>query len=806
MANEHEPAAIALLTAVASPDWTRLAVSARWAVEARLASRNVPDGLVAHVLADGEPDLLRHLRSNPDIVRSHPSVAEAGPDVPPGERWAAMATVGVRGYRDWERLITAWAPHRPEWTEVAAREVSGGLSFAYASVLALSPLREHYEFALRRAGRRLTLREQARALVSVQRVSGPGEVAAVIARHDLPIRERALEALKGKGLEALAAEFEGTEAAIAQLRTAGKEQAESVARERADLDWVLIAKAHAEEPFTAPVSASLCARDDCPEELRIALFTAHPGEVAERYPDPPAELFSLPLKGSARTKGIRALTARFLKADRVAELVAHARPAAAVLEASRRADLLEPTVWRLQPVHAVVGRVLAATVGRDVGAWRTLRRLLKAHKGTVAELCERAAAAPDADGPWPDAEPLPAADAKPSLTGARKAFVVLLDAAGVATQLALLPHLDGRTIADLFTHCVRRHEWFEFVVGHGTPMLRQAFVRSRGKLAVEDLQRLFDLDEPELAGALALRRPMSSAQVAHVMSGRAFAGHVPDGQVYPAELRERFLATTGGWTGRHAVTCADPEVQRHILRHVRVRGIVPQLRLLLELWERAGKEAMLELVEADLDPLKYTRAEFQAGVVKRVRKMAAAEDEEGEKEALREYLAERETPEWQIRRLKGHDNFFRESHEWFIAEIAASPAKNQVGLLSGSGEGHVAAGDPAPRHALAAGATLAETLEIYPSTDATDTRRWLVAAIAAGLTTWAEAFTAVAPAAHVLAATADDAPDHWLPELRAVVPTLDLSVEAQLVALGLVRDFTGTVPELLATATEVVRG
>ncbi|GIG64041.1 hypothetical protein [Phytomonospora endophytica] len=803
MTNEHDNAALALLTALDAPDWARLAASARWAVEARLAKRHVPGELVAHVLADGERELLWHLRSSPDVTRDHPRVAEGAPDVPPAERWAEMSTFGARGYRDWERLLADCDPRRPEWQELKAQEISGGLYFGYAPVLALSPFREHYEWALRRAAARLTLREQARVLVSVQRDSGVGEVAAVTARYDLPIRDRAMEALAGRGIEALAAEFEGTGAAIEQLRAAGEKDAGGVARERADLDWTLIARAHAEEPFAAAVSAALCARDDCPEELRVALFTAHPGVVAEKYPDPPAALFSLPLKGAARTKALRTLTARFLKAERVAELIAHARPAAGVLEASRRADPLEPSVWRLQPVHAVVGRVLAATVGQDAGAWRALRRLLKGYKGTVAELCAKAAAEPDPGSAWPEAEALPPADAKPSLTGARKAFVVLLDAAGVETQLALLPHLDERTAADLFTHGVRRREWFEFVVGHGTPALRQAFVRARGKLDVGELQRLFDLDEPDLAGALALRRPMSSAQVAHVMSGRAFAAHVPGGQVYPAELRERFLATTGGWTGRHAVTCADPEVQRHILRHVRVRGIVPQLRLLLDLWERAGKAAMLALVEADLDPLKYTRAEFQGGVVKRVRKMAEADDEEAEKEALRAYLAERETPAWQIKRLGGSDNFHRESHGWFLAEIAASPARNRLGLLSGSGEGHVAAGDPTPRRALEAGATLAETLAMYPSTDPDDTRRWLVAAVSAGLVTWAEAFAVVTPASHVLAATVDDAPDRWLPDLRDVVPGLDLSAEAQLVALRLLRDFAGTVPELLATAVAV---
>jgi len=790
--NEHRAAALALLAAVAAPDWPRLAASARWAVEARLSERVVPAELVAHLTATGDAESLRHLVSSHDAARDHPAVRARVAAGPPADAWRAMTGKGFWTYRDWELLIARCDPDSPVWRDIEEWEVGGRLHYALTPVLALSPLWRHYHFALARAAERLTLREQAHALVSVQRDAGVGEVAAVIERHDLSIRDRALEALAGEGIEALAAELDTTAAAITELRAAEPREADYVARERAGLDWPLIAEAHAAEPFAPAAATALAAREDCPDELRTALFAAHPAEVAGAFPHLPADFFSLPLKGSARTKAVRALTARFLTDGRVAELVEHAHPAAQVLEASRRADPIDPLTWKLQPVHTVVGGILARTVGTDVGAWRALRRLLKRHKGTIAELCETATASPDRDGTWPDAEPLPSADAKPSLTGTRKAFVVLLDAAGVDTQLALLPHLDDRTAADLFTHGVFRREWFAHVVEKGTPNLRLAFTRTRGTLDVQQIQRLLDLDEPELAGALALRRPMTAAQITHIMSGKAF----PGGGSFPEALRTRFLAATGGWTPRHAIACADPEVQRHILRHVRVRGIVPQLRLLLDLWERDGKSEMLALVQADLDPLKYTRAEFQGGVVKRMRKLAAAEDEGTAKGELGAYLAERETAEWQIQRLQGGDTFHRESHDWFFEEIAKAEGERRLGVLDGV-------------RASPGGERLDEHLKAradsgsFPSKDVDDTRRLIAEGIGAGTLTWAEIFAEGSPAAHVLAAANDDATERWLPGLRAVVGRLDLDAEAQLVALGMLRDFAGTVPELLATAVGV---
>lgn len=790
MINEHKSAAVALLAAVESPDWARLASSARWAVEARLSERVVPGGLVAHLLTADDAELLRHLTSTPDVARDHPAARARVAAGPPADAWRAMTGSGYWTYRDWELLIARCDPDSPVWRDIEEWEITGRILFGLTPVLALSPLWRHYHFALARAAERLTLREQAHALASVHRDSG--DVAATIERHGLSIRDRALEALAGEGIEALAAELDTAEAAIAELRAADRRDVDYVARERADLDWQLIASGHADIPFAPTVAAALSARDDCPDEVRTALFTTHPAEVAESLPRPSASLFSLPLKGSARTKAVRTLTARFLADDRVAELVEHAHPAAQVLEASRRADPVDPLTWKLQPVHTVVGEILARTVGSDVGAWRALRRLLKRHKGTVAELCETAAASPDPDGPWPDAEPLPAADAKPSLTGVRKAFVVLLDAAGVDTQLALLPHLDERTAADLFTHGVWRAQWFGHVV-EGSPTLRLAFARTRGTLTVQQIQRLLDFDEPELTGALALRRPMTAAQITHIMSGKAFPGGS-----FPDDLRARLLAATGGWTSRHAIACADPELQRHILRHVRVRGIVPQLRLLLDLWERHGKSEMLGLVQADLDPLKYTRAEFQGGVVKRVRKLAAAEDENAAKSELRGYLAERETAEWQIQRLQGGDTFHRESHDWYFAEIAAAEQERHLGMLEGVRS--------APGGELLTELTKPPA-DAFPSKDVDETRRRIVEEIGAGRLTWAEVFATGAPAGHILAAAADDAPERWVPELREVVGgRLDLDAEAQLVALGMVRDFAGTVPELLATAVGVTRG
>ena len=507
-------AASALLRGVGDADWPRLLTGARDLMALVLAG-DPPESLVAWVLADGDPGLLSDLAGSESALKRDPGLADRLVALlPPTVLWDRMLLTRRWEYRHWETLLRRADPADPGWAAIDPERSAYELPFDLISVLAHSPLPGHY-LASRVTSRRcrLTEREQVHALA---RIHAAGGVDDGRYQPEVTARFRAAAATPG-GIEALLAEVDGADAAIAALRS-DVHFTRLHARERPDLDWSRIASAHLASPFSPSASAALAARGDCPADVRIALYRSHPAAVAEKAAGPFAPLFAVPGTSAEQARGARRLISRLREEGRAEELVADGRPATAVLDIARRpGDRLDAATWLLTPVHTLIRPILAATVGDDPAAWRSLRRLLKQHTGTVRELCEAATAAPDLDGPWPEAAPLPRVEHRSAPIGARKAFLVLLDAAPVDTHIALFPHLDARTLADLFAHGVWRPEWFDHVVGHGTPGQRLAFARTSSPLTLEQVQRLLDLGEPGVGPALLVRQRMTTAQIERIL-------------------------------------------------------------------------------------------------------------------------------------------------------------------------------------------------------------------------------------------------------------------------------------------------
>lgn len=405
-----------LFDAVGSPDWPRVIA----AYPRMVADVDLPDSLVDHVLADGDRELLADLAGNLPVLLRRPEIADRlAVTVDPVAALRAVHTTRKWEYRHWETLLRRCDPADPAWASADLPRV--GLADMLGSVLVHSPVPMHHRVLERFTYSRDTFTPRERAYGHAWSI-----------RHDVRTRQP---------------ELDGTAAAIDEMRTDDPRHA----RERAELDWTAIAAAHAARPFGAEVAAALTARGDCPDDVRVALFTAHPAEVAAWSRLPLAPLFTAPDAATATAGSM--LIQRLHSLGRFAELVAHGRPAREVLFTAHRsrAHPDAPSDPMLTPMHTAIGRLLAATVGTDPASWKSLDRLLGGHKGTLAELCATATAAPDTGAGWPNAGP----------SFDRGPFLALLDAAGPAAQIALLPHLDRGTRHELFVHGVHRREWLD---------------------------------------------------------------------------------------------------------------------------------------------------------------------------------------------------------------------------------------------------------------------------------------------------------------------------------------------------------
>ncbi|MEV0646589.1 hypothetical protein AB0I28_15125 [Phytomonospora sp. NPDC050363] len=468
---------------------------------------------------------------------------------------------------------------------------------------------------------------------------------------------------------------------------------------------------------------------------------------------------------------------------RVAELgdhgwiLDHARPAKNALKALRGNES-----ERLR-------EVVADVLGDDPGAWRMVRAEIPRFKGTVAELlalvAERKAA-----GRLP-ARPTPA-DVAPPEPGGRlglkipdAAYLALLDAAAPEVRLTLLPDLDGQAAHALLTQGEHRPEWTAHLIAHGDHTLLTCLADDR-RLPADQVAALMALDIPEVSHALGARHR--------------------------------------DWPPRLAVTCPDTALRKVILGKVHVRGETPRLRLILDQWERHGREEIPAMIEIDV--AQSGLPAFTAAIRKRVTALLDDPDETAALAALRAQVADGESPAGQIALLrKASRGKFKpaaiEHRSWhwpeLLAEHEREPFTDQTLWTLAQQDGcpeelrEIAAGlihhwESEPEAALAEGKTPAAVLAEHKVESANEF--WVRRLFRSGHLTWPDVFAHARPAEAALALVEYAAEPAKAREELAGLVTANLgdSPDVWQLTLAMLPDFAGSPAELLRTASLTMHG
>ncbi|MFB9444184.1 hypothetical protein Dvina_26635 [Dactylosporangium vinaceum] len=747
----------------AAVDWPRLVSGAREALPSLLRThRRLPLPFVEAALALGDPELLVALAHNSELLAAHPALRERAAR---GGRPGITTQALLRWDLRHQRLALTHHPaDGPDVTPWINRQRSGVVGPTAAAVRSA--------WLGNPAG--LTVAEHWRALATLARVEPDG---AGLPEATLHPEVRAHLPLSAAQLEAKAAEWEGTTGAIDELRRGFAEHLPL----RTELDWAAIAAAHDETPFAGAAAAGLAARADCPPALRAALYAADPAAVAPVLPRfTQTEALAAVPKKAARAVARRAVAERLDPAL----LLRRLQPAAAVLEWVRLDDLAD---------------LVRRHLGADPAKWAWVRAKLNAFPGPVTELLESAGTAA-----WPA-----------RVATGRTAFVTLLDHAPAAAHLALLDDLDEKTIAELFARGTWRPEWLDRAVADPRPEIRLALA-ARPSLDAASAERLATLDDPRVNGLVFRRTGTSYRLRMELLAGRPL----------DPEVRTQLLQQTAGWHGTDALDCADVQLQRHILRHVRIRGKTAQLRLLLNLWHRHGAAAVADLLAAELKGANFSAAVITPAVRRRVEAILAVTDpaeRAAQLGALEAETAAEESPEGQFALLRAertdHTNLFKETRLWhwdaIVAEHRREPLPDPILAV-------IATGREVPVELVEAGRTKLRPWDSEQAAEHAAGRSveaivgtvregvqyggWITAFIAAGVATWPQLLRHAVPAGLVLEHIGGSA-GH--PEGRAALAALlaegwDGDLDAIALAAGLVSDYPGPVAELVTVAAATV--
>ncbi|MEO3868762.1 hypothetical protein ABGB18_08035 [Nonomuraea sp. B12E4] len=798
-------------------------------LEPALAGAALPgpllDAVLDAVLDAGRPEALGVLARSEALIAARPGLR----DVLAATGYAEVARVAIPWHRSGQK---AW-PLRARRSVLAAARGSGwqGSQGVLTGLLKASeperlraavvcPLPEAARTALKRAGRALTRAEQLRALLTVH--DHEGAAAALALLGEVPgLRPEVIETVREADAGALrkAVELaEGTDGLIEELYDDRLPQREEHLALRDLVDWDAIAAADADRPFDETATALLAARPDCPDELRAAWYQVRGVAVATHSARLDPGLLALTPGGPRAARAVGLLVRRGLDSGfTAAQVLESARPAAAVLEAVR-----QPPggggAWN--DLASRLADLVRDRLGADVEAWRAVRALLSRFGGTVPELLDEAAARAAAgpkpkSGGWPGAAAMPAGERSASVTGARAAFLTLLDAAPAATHAALLAQLDDRTVCDLFGHGRWRPEWIDLVMAtRDTRHVR--VLANRGSLGAEAIELLMRLDDPVVNGRLFRRTGATGPQRERLLSGRPVREDATEPLPLPAELVKELMGRTSGWRARDAVNCADPELQRHILSHVRVRGIVPQSRMLLNLWERHGVAKVIDLLDNEPPAVSHTRRVIRREVRGTMRRLLAGKDRDAALAELRAQVVAGETAEWQITELRGQHfsgaELFREAHPWHWEELLAEHARDPLPPLVLAGLSRI---PECPEELRAESAELGDydtpgevllwleegrtPQEILRARAVShDLGTWVRQAIKYGGLTWDDVLEYGHPARQVLTVWGGERLRS--PLTRLVRDNLDPSPEAWVLALRMLPGFTGSVAELARTA------
>ncbi|TYB50615.1 hypothetical protein FXF51_55555 [Nonomuraea sp. PA05] len=809
----------------ALPDWTHPLASAADVLRPALAGAPLPGALVEAVLAAGEPAQLGLLAANQRLLSDRPDLRDrlAATGCAP----VARVILGLGHARE-----TAW----PLRARRRVLDCAGGAGWAgpegvATALLAMSdpgllraavgcPVAGVARGVLVAVGGGLTRAEQLRGLLTVHdHDGGPAALRLLDGASWLrPVVAEVVRDVLATGdagaLRKAAEVAEGTDGLVEELLDTGSAEREELLGLRDEVDWALVAAWT--EAFDEVAAGALVARADCPGWARDELYRVHGVAVAERAARVDVGMFAVAPGGARAAKAVGVVARRVLDEgpgdSAVVAVLEAARPAVAVLEALRQPSGGAGPVW------ASLASLVAERLGEDVEAWRAVRARLPRFAGTVAELLHQAPPAGKQAGGWPGGSAMPESERSTTVTGARSAFLTLLDAA--PAHDALLPHLDGRTVCDLFGHGRWRPEWIDLALSSPDPRHLRVLT-NRGSLPAAAIDVLMRLDDPAVNARLFVRTAATAPQRERLLSGRPF--NAPGPLPLDPEMVKELSRRAAGWRGRDAVDCADLELQRHILRHVRVRGIVPQLRMMLNLWERHGADQVTNLLDDEPQAIAHTRKVIRREVRAYLTKLLAGRDREAALAKLRARVTEGETVQWQIAALREQDHsgneLFKEAQLWHWADLMAEHARDPLPGVALNGlakipecpdelraQAALHGYDQAPREvldALAAGTTPRELLR-GGSIDY-DVVTWVHQATKTGQLTWDEVLESARPALRVLMLWGGERLRDPLTSL--VRACLDPAPEAWVLALRMLPDFTGSVAELLrtaATATGVV--
>ncbi|MEV0373978.1 hypothetical protein AB0I10_29940 [Streptomyces sp. NPDC050636] len=563
------------------------------------------------------------------------------------------------------------------------------------------------------------------------------------------------------------------------------------------LDWELVRREHERRPFRSGALLALSKWPDCPEDVALDAFRSNPQRSAQYAARLPVEVL---LGAEAHDQRFdvgafirRGVSGGWLPLERVLAEVAPARKVLAALQ------------YDHEPTRKAVAELIAP-LGDDPTAWLTLYKRLRRFKGSATELIAKACASTRRVTAWP--EPLgPGDPGKEEPQGARRVFLDLYGCAPEEEQLALVPHLDMRAVQHLFAvGKPSRRVCAEIVAVRGSELAAHS---SHIVLTKDVIDGLLDRDDPVINAELFEDHRLDQKERTRILAGVGRGGgavpvhdrlisHLRD--VHLSEYRDRLTA---------GITSGDSKVLDVVLDRLRLYTEAGRLRLVTALWERQGPDAVRELL---------TQARFhqdkRSWPVRTQRAVLDALDAPGGLNDLRERLATEEDPVRVVAFLRNVRNpdepaAYAERIRRMVSEGTKFPWDE---LIRAHAENPLPAylllalveESDCPRYLLRA--CLSDALLRL-----TNYQWWIRRALRRGPLTPEDLLQCAHPAASVAAYPSNPyvrldkgAWSQAHAEVRKLAREhLGSNVEAWAVALRLLPEFHGTVPELIATAGAV---
>ncbi|MEE6260497.1 hypothetical protein [Plantactinospora sonchi] len=668
-----------------------------------------------------------------------------------------------------------------------------------------------------------TARRELEVLAHVWRRAGRDAVAGYpTAQFDPLVAESLADALGAEdgvaALERATHELE-TAAGVARLLRAVDRGTAELAPDQL-VDWSAVVAGDAEQPYGAAAAKALGERADCPDALRTSFVHRFGVDVLNWFPGP----VGLPVMlacAEELANGNAVVTGTRLLGEKVAEALEQGTVTAAqVVERLAPVGCLPGVAVMAEPLRTAVGELVGATVGTDPGAWRALWKHLSSWPGSLPELLAAATATAGEVRRWANARPAPALDGKPpAWTRSRRAFRDLLLCCPTETVMAILPVLDGRATYDLLHRGTVGPELVAALIDTNN-LAHLRLLAGNRDLPADTFDALLAYDDTEINTGLYQSPHATPAVRRRILAGlrhdEAWPGgtdRLPLGDRLRAHLLEpaerRFMLP---W-----IESGLTELAVELMRRTRVPTGLLQLRMVLAVARREGVPAARALFEVDLTRRAYQGNPWLVAVRKAAAGALDGPDEAAAVRAVQALVDRESTPDKWLGRLRRADPMAGDLHileaeqhvtDWtlLLAEHRREPFPYGVLVYLGKLPGcpaelvaEVAAGPPS---------TDGSDGPVVPPTtpdgsvDWTDWATWAPRAVAAGTVPLADLATTAAPVSALLRAggkagwwrTADDP----LPGLCREV--LGENLDGWLLALDLVDNFPGTLPELLTTS------